>query len=288
MTGSVQAGGTLTLGSSTDDPLTVHRMGFGAMRLTGEGIWGEPRDRDEAVAVLRRAVELGVDFVDTADSYGPHVSEEIIREALHPYEGVVVATKGGLLRTGPWQWPVLGEPHYLRQSVELSLRRLGVERIDLYQLHRVDERYPLEEQVGVLADMQREGKIRHLGLSQVDVATLDAAQAVAPVVSVQNLYNVANRAEQGVLDACEQRSLAFIPWFPIAGGDLVKPGGPLAELARQTGYTVAQLCLAWLLRRSPSMLPIPGTSRVAHLEENCAAVDVMLSDEQWGVLDGLG
>jgi aryl-alcohol dehydrogenase-like predicted oxidoreductase len=288
MTGSVQAGGTLTMGSSTHDPMTVHRMGFGAMRLTGEGIWGPPRDRDEAVAVLRRAVELGVDFVDTADSYGPHVSEEIIREALHPYEGVVVATKGGLLRTGPWQWPVLGEPHYLRQSVELSLRRLGLERIDLYQLHRVDSRYPLEEQVGVLADMQREGKIRHLGLSQVDVATLDAAQAEAPVVSVQNLYNVANRSEQDVLDACAQRSLAFVPWFPIAGGDLVKPGGPLAEMAQQTGYTVAQLSLAWLLRRSPWMLPIPGTSRVAHLEENCASVDVMLSDEQWAALDALG
>jgi aryl-alcohol dehydrogenase-like predicted oxidoreductase len=263
-------------------------MGFGAMRVTGQGIWGPPADRSAAVAVLRRAVELGVDFVDTADSYGPHVSEEIIREALHPYDGVVVATKGGLLRTGPGRWHVLGEPNYLRQCVELSLRRLGVERIDLYQLHRVDDRYPLEDQVGVLVDMAREGKIRHIGLSEVDLDTLDAAARLTPVVSVQNIYNCANRTHEAVLAGCEDRSVAFIPWYPIAGGDLVKPGGPLATLAEQAGTTVAQLCLAWLLRRSPWMLPIPGTGSLPHLEENMRAVDVALADEQWATLDALG
>jgi aryl-alcohol dehydrogenase-like predicted oxidoreductase len=288
MTGSGQAGGTLTLGSSTHDPMTVHRMGFGAMRVTGDGIWGPPPDRDAAVAVLRRAVELGVDFVDTADSYGPHVSEELIREALHPYDGVLVATKGGLLRTGPNRWHVLGDPDYLRQCVELSLRRLDVERIDLYQLHRVDTRYPLADQIGVLAELQREGKIRHLGLSEVDLDTLHAARQHVEVVSVQNIYNVANRQHDDVLAGCEERGLAFIPWYPIAGGDLVKPGGPVAELAEQTGWTVAQLSLAWLLRRSRWMLPIPGTGSVVHLEENMAAAQVLLSDQQWAVLDALG
>jgi aryl-alcohol dehydrogenase-like predicted oxidoreductase len=288
MASAVDAGGTVTLGAWTSDPMTVHRMGYGAMRLTGHGIWGHPRDHGEAVAVLRRAVELGVDFVDTADSYGPGVSEEIIREALHPYDGVVVATKGGLLRTEPHQWHVLGDPTYLRQCVEMSLRRLGVERIDLYQLHRVDTRYPVAEQLGVLAEMQREGKIRHLGLSEVDVDTLHAARQHVEVVSVQNIYNVANRQHEAVLTGCEERGVAFIPWYPIAGGDLVKPGGPVAALAEQTGWTVAQLCLAWLLRRSPWMLPIPGTGSVVHLEENVRSVDVMLSDEQWAALDALG
>jgi aryl-alcohol dehydrogenase-like predicted oxidoreductase len=287
MVSTVQAGGTVTLGAAGDDPMTVHRMGFGAMRLTGQGIWGEPAHRDEAVAVLRRAVELGVDFIDTADSYGPGVSEQIIREALHPYDGVIVATKGGLLRTGPGNWHVLGEPTYLRQCVEMSLRRLGVERIDLYQLHRVDTRYPLEDQVGVLVAMQQEGKIRHLGLSEVDLATLDAARALADVVSVQNIYNVANRHHDAVVDGCEQRGVAVIPWYPIAGGDLVAEDGALSRLAADVGCTTAQLSLAWLLRRSPAMLPIPGTSSVAHVEQNCAAVDVQLSDEQWAVLDAL-
>jgi aryl-alcohol dehydrogenase-like predicted oxidoreductase len=287
MVGTVQAGGTVTLGASGGDPMTVHRLGFGAMRLTGPGIWGEPSDRDQAVAVLRRAVELGVDFVDTADSYGPAVSEQIIREALHPYDGVVVATKGGLLRTGPGKWHVLGEPTYLRQCVEMSLRRLAVERIDLYQLHRVDTRYPLEDQIGVLVEMQREGKIRHLGLSEVDLATLDSATALADIVSVQNIYNVANRQHDAVVDGCEQRGVAMIPWYPIAGGDLVAEGGALARLAAEVGCTTTQLSLAWLLRRSPAMLPIPGTSRLEHLEQNCAAVDVRLSDEKWAVLDAL-
>jgi pyridoxine 4-dehydrogenase len=284
---SVAAAGALTLGGFTHEPLTIRRLGFGAMRITGPGIWGAPADEDAALAVLRRAVELGVDFIDTADSYGPFVSEELIRRALHPYDDLVVATKGGLLRTGPGKWHVLGEPAYLRQCVEMSLRRLGVERIDLYQLHRVDRRYPIEDQLGVLTEMQTEGKIRLLGLSEVDLDTLHSARQHAEIVSVQNIYNVANRTHEDVLAGCEERGIGFIPWYPIAGGDLVADGGALAMLAAQTGYSVAQLSLAWLLRRSPVMLPIPGTGSVEHLEENCAAVDVTLADEQWGLLDGL-
>ena len=284
---SVAAAGTVTLGEHTHDPMTVRRLGFGAMRITGPGVWGPPADSGAALAVLRRAVELGVDFVDTADSYGPFVSEDLIREALHPYDGVVVATKGGLLRTGPGRWHVLGDPMYLRQCVEMSLRRLGVERIDLYQLHRVDERYPLADQLGVLTQMQAEGKIRHLGLSEVDVASLHEARQHAEVVSVQNIYNVANRTHEDVLAGCEDSGIAFIPWFPIAGGDLVADGSPLQALAAETGYTVAQLSLAWLLRRSPVMTPIPGTGSLAHLEENCASTGVVLDDHQWAVLDGL-
>ena len=284
----VERSGTLTLAAASSQPLTVHRLGYGAMRVTGPGIWGPPPDRDAAVAVLRAAVELGVDFIDTADSYGPFVSEDLIREALHPYEGVVVATKGGLLRTGPNAWHPLGEPRYPRQCVEMSLRRLSVERIDLWQLHRVDNRYPLADQIGVLVAMQQEGKIAHIGLSEVDVATLDEASSIAEVVSVQNIYNVGNRTHEDVVAACEQRGIGFIPWFPIAGGDLVGQDGPVRVLADETGYSVAQLSLAWLLRRSPVMLPIPGTSSTQHLEENCAAVDVSLSDEQWTRLDNLG
>ena len=284
----VERSGTLTLAAASSQPLTVHRLGYGAMRVTGPGIWGPPPDRDAAVAVLRAAVELGVDFIDTADSYGPFVSEDLIREALHPYDGVVVATKGGLLRTGPNAWHPLGEPRYLRQCVEMSLRRLSVERIDLWQLHRVDNRYPLADQIGVLVAMQQEGKIAHIGLSEVDVATLDEASSIAEVVSVQNIYNVGNRTHEDVVAACEQRGIGFIPWFPIAGGDLVGQDGPVRVLADETGYSVAQLSLAWLLRRSPVMLPIPGTSSTQHLEENCAAVDVSLSDEQWARLDDLG
>jgi aryl-alcohol dehydrogenase-like predicted oxidoreductase len=284
---SVARSGSFTLGAFTHDPMTVHRLGFGAMRITGPGVWGPPADRETAVAVLRRAVELGVDFVDTADSYGPFVSEDLIREALHPYDGVVVATKGGLLRTGPNAWHVLGEPNYLRQCVEMSLRRLDVERIDLYQLHRVDQRYPVEDQVGVLSEMQAAGKIRHIGLSEVDVDTLHRVRQHAEVVSVQNIYNVGNRTHSDVVAACEQRGVGFIPWFPIAGGDLVSADGPVSRLAAETGYSVAQLSLAWLLRSSPVMLPIPGTGSVAHLEQNCAAADVELSDEQWATLDAL-
>jgi pyridoxine 4-dehydrogenase len=277
------ASGTFTLGGD----LPVTRMGYGAMQITGPGVWGEPPDREEAKRVLRRAVELGVDFIDTADSYGPHVSEDLIREALHPYDGVVVATKGGLLRTGPGVWPVLGKPDYLRQCVEMSLRRLGVERIDLYQLHRIDPEVPLEDQLGVLVELRDVGKIRHIGLSEVSVDQLEAARGIAEVVSVQNLYNLANRSAEDVLDRCTELGLGFIPWFPINTGELARPGSLLDGLAAETGHPAAQLALAWLLRRSPAVLPIPGTSKVAHLEENVAAATLELTDEQYRALDGL-
>jgi aryl-alcohol dehydrogenase-like predicted oxidoreductase len=268
--------------------LTVNRLGYGAMRLTGEGIWGYPADRDNAIAVLRRVVELGVNFIDTADAYGPHVNEELIRQALHPYaDDLVIATKGGLLRTGPNEWPVLGKPAYLRQAVETSLVRLGVERIDLYQLHRIDPDYPLEDQVGELRKLQEEGKIRHIGLSEVDVAQLEAAQAVAPIASVQNLYNLANRGHEAVLERTAEQGIAFIPWFPVATGELARPGGVLDAAAKEHGATPAQLALAWLLRRSPVVLPIPGTSSVAHLEENVAAARIELTDEEFEKLSAL-
>jgi aryl-alcohol dehydrogenase-like predicted oxidoreductase len=264
--------------------LTVHRLGFGAMRITGPGVWGEPRDRDEAIRVLRRAVELGVDFVDTADSYGPEVSERLIREALHPYDGVVIATKAGFIRPRAGEWNVFGRPDYLRQQCELSLRRLGLERIDLFQLHRIDPAVPLEDQLGELVALRDEGKIRHIGLSEVSVDDLRAAQALAPIATVQNLYNLTNRSAEPVLEACEADGLGFIPWFPIATGQLAQPGGPLDALARETGATPAQVAIAWLLRRSPVMLPIPGTSSVTHLEENMAAARVELSDDQFSSL----
>lgn len=264
-------------------------MGFGAMRITGPGIWGEPADRENAKAVLRRAVELGVDFIDTADSYGPFVSEDLIAEALHPYPtGLVVATKGGLTRTGPNEWHPVGRPEYLRQCVEMSLRRLKLEAIDLYQLHRIDEKVPAEEQFGLLSDMQKEGKIRHVGLSEVSVEQIEAARKIVPIVSVQNLYNLVNRQSEAVLDYCERESIGFIPWFPVASGDLAKPGGVLDEAAKRHDATVAQLALAWLLKRSPVMLPIPGTSSVAHLEENVAASSVQLSDEEFETLSEAG
>ena len=279
--------GTFTFAASSHDPMTVTRLGYGAMRVTGPGVWGPPADHDAAVAVLRRTTVLGVDFFDTADSYGPFVSEYLIREALHPYDGVVVATKAGLLRTGPNAWKPLGDPAYLQQCLEMSLRRLAVERIDLYQLHRVDSRDPLAEQLGVLAAAQKAGRIRHLGLSEVDVDTWAQAREIVDVVSVQNIYNVGHRDHADVVAACQAADIGFIPWFPIAGGDLVSRGGAVADLAEQTGYTVAQLSLAWLLRHSPVMLPIPGTGKVAHLEENVAAADVVLTDEQWAALDDL-
>jgi len=265
--------------------LPVHRLGYGAMQLTGPGIWGPPRDHDEAIRVLRRAVELGVDFIDTADSYGPNVSEELIREALHPYpEGLVIATKAGLTRTGPGQWHPVGRPEYLRQQAELSLRRLGLERIDLFQLHRIDSQVPLADQLGALVELQKDGKIRHIGLSEVSVAQLTEARGYAEIVSVQNLYNVSNRQSEDVLDYAAAEGIGFIPWYPIATGELARPGGPLDALAAQTGATPAQLALAWLLKRSPVMLPIPGTSSVAHLEENLAARTVELTDEQYASL----
>ena len=276
----VTASSTFDLGGD----LTVHRLGFGAMRITGKGIWGPPADEETALRVLRRSVELGVDFIDTADSYGPFVSEDLIRKALHPYGGVVIATKGGLTRTGPDVWPVLGRPEYLRQCVEMSLRRLGVEQIDLWQLHRIDPKVPREEQFGVMKELQDAGKIRHLGLSEVSVEEIAAAREVIEVASVQNLYNLANRQSEEQLDYCEQNGIAFIPWFPVAAGDLAKPGGILDVLSKETGATPAQLALAWLLRRSPVMLPIPGTGSVDHLEENCAAGTLTLTDEQFTAL----
>lgn len=273
--------GTFSIGGD----LPVVRLGFGAMRLTGPGIWGEPLDRNEAVNVLRRAVELGINFIDTADSYGPYVSEGLIREALHPYaDDLVIATKAGLARTGPGEWHPLGRPEYLRQEAEMSLRRLGLERIDLFQLHRVDPQVPLEDQVGVFVDLQREGKVRHIGLSNVSLGEIRRAQAVAPIASVQNRYNLADRTSEDVLDYCEVENLGFIPWFPIATGDLARPGGPLDAIATETGATPAQLALAWLLRRSPVMLPIPGTSSVAHLAENVGAAALQLSDAQSAAL----
>ncbi len=275
-----EASGTFAIGGD----LTVNRLGFGAMRLTGPGVWGPPADPDECIRVLRRAVELGVDFIDTADSYGPHVSEELIREALHPYTDVVIATKAGLLRTGPDQWPVLGYPPYLRQECETSLRRLGVDRIDLFQLHRIDDKYPAEDQLGELVALQQEGKIRHIGLSEVDVDQLRAAQKTATIVSVQNMYNLTSRGAEPLLDACEADGIGFIPWFPLAAGPLAAPDGPLQRMAADHRASPSQLALAWLLKRSPVMLPIPGTSKVAHLEENVAAAGIELSDEEFDTL----
>jgi len=269
--------------------LTVHRLGFGAMRLTGQGVWGPPADRDECIRVLRRLVELGVNFIDTANSYGPYVSEELIKEALHPYpDGVVVATKAGLLRTGPDAWPVLGYPAYLRQECEMSLRRLGVETIDLFQLHRIDDKFPAEDQVGELLKLQQEGKIRHIGLSEVNVDQLEAAQKVATIVSVQNMYNLSVRTAEPVLEACEGGNIGFIPWFPLAAGPLAAADGPLQRIAADHGASPSQLALAWLLKRSPVMLPIPGTSKVAHLEENVAAADIELSDNEFETLSKAG
>jgi pyridoxine 4-dehydrogenase len=277
----VARSGSYAIGGTTP----VHRLGFGAMRLTGPGIWGDPEDPDEAARVLRRAVELGVTFIDTADSYGPFVSEQLIRRALHPYpEGLVIATKAGLTRAGPYDWRPVGRPEYLRQQVELSLRHLGVDTIDLHQLHRIDPQVPLADQVGELALLQQEGKIRHIGLSEVSVAELLEAQRTATIVSVQNLYNLADRSAEPLLDHCEANEIAFIPWFPLAMGELAKPGGVLASLAEETGAATGQLALAWLLARSPVMLPIPGTSTVAHLEENLAAAALELTDNQVAAL----
>ncbi len=279
----VHASGTFRLGERV-----IHRMGFGAMRLTGKGIWGPPRDHGEAIRVLQCAVALGVDFIDTADSYGPHVSEELIAEALHPYEkGLVIATKAGLLRTGPDAWVPLGRPEYLRQQCELSLRRLKLDRIELFQLHRIDPRVPADEQFGVMRDLQKEGKIAHVGLSEVGVPEMEAARKVVPIATVQNLYNLQNRSAEPLVDYCEKENIGFIPWYPIASGKLVDPAGPLSAMARETGATPSQLALAWLLRRSKVMIPIPGTSQVTHLEENCSASQVTLSDAHYEALKNL-
>lgn len=277
------AGGTLTIGGD----LNVHRLGFGAMRLTGAGIWGEPKDPAEAKRVLRRALELGVNFIDTADSYGPEVSERLIAEALHPYpKGLVIATKGGLTRQGPEQWSPVARPEYLKQCVELSLRRLRVDRIDLYQLHRFDPKVPPAESLGALRELQIAGKIRHIGLSEVSVDEIKRSRQQVPIVSVQNRYNVSDRVHEDVVDYCEKEELAFIPWFPVAAGELTRAGSPMDKLARKHKATVTQLALAWLLHRSPVMVPIPGTSSVAHLEENVAAAELPLDAAEWSEIDG--
>lgn len=265
--------------------MPVHRLGFGAMRITGRGIWGPPADPDECIRVVRRAVELGVDFIDTADSYGPNVSEELIREALHPYDGVTIATKAGFLRSGPNEWTENGDPARLRKAAEGSLKRLGVETIDLYQLHRIDENFPLEDQVGVFKELQDEGKVRHIGLSEVGIEQIEASRKVAKIVSVQNIYNLADRRWEDVLDYCEREGIGFIPWYPIATGDLARPEGPLASVASEAGATPIQVALAWLLARAGVMLPIPGTASVDHLEENMGAAGLELSDEQFKLID---
>jgi pyridoxine 4-dehydrogenase len=274
--------GTFALGGD----LTINRLGFGAMRITGDGIWGEPKDRDEARKVLQRAVELGVNFIDTADSYGPEVSENIIAEALYPYpKDLVIATKGGFTRSGPNKWAEVGRPEYLRQCVEMSLRRLKVERIDLYQLHRIDPKVPVAESLGALKDFQKAGKIRHIGLSEVSAAEIDEAGKTVKVVSVQNQYNLSDRRHEKVLAYSEKHNLAFIPWFPVASGKLAQPGGPLDTIAKNHQATVAQLSLAWLLHHSPVMIPIPGTSSVKHLEENMGAAKLQLSPEEWKAIE---
>jgi aryl-alcohol dehydrogenase-like predicted oxidoreductase len=276
------ASGTFALGGD----LHIHRLGFGAMRITGEGIWGDPRDPEQAKQVLRRAVELGVNFIDTADSYGPEVSERLIAEALHPYpKHLVIATKGGLTRSGPNRWAPVGRPEYLRQCVEMSLRRLKVDRIDLWQLHRIDPKVPVEESLGAIKEMQGQGKIRHVGLSEVTPDEIERAQKTLPIVSVQNQYNIADRRYEPTLVYCEKHKMGFIPWFPVAAGKLARPGGPLDSAAKRHHATVAQLSLSWLLHRSGVMLPIPGTSSVGHLEENVAAASVQLSADEWKTVE---
>src|SRR6202020_2128884 len=275
---SAAASGQFRIGGD----LTVNRLGFGAMRITGDGIWGEPKDRDTAKKVLRRAVELGVNFIDTADPYGPDVSEQLIGEALAPYaKGVVIATKAGLTRQGPNQWLPVGRPEYLTQQVEMSLRRLKLDRIDLWQLHRIDPKVPVEESLGAIKKLQEQGKIRHVGLSEVKPHEIDQARKVIEIVSVQNQYNLGDRQHEDVVEYCTKHKLAFIPWFPVAAGKLARPGGKLDAAAKKHGSGVSPLCLAWLLHHSPVMLPIPGTSSVEHLEQNIAAADVKLSAAEW-------
>jgi aryl-alcohol dehydrogenase-like predicted oxidoreductase len=268
--------------------LPVHRLGYGAMQLPGPGVWGEPADPENARRVVRAAVEQGVDFIDTADSYGPEVSERLIAEALHPYpEGLVIATKAGLTRQGPGIWTPVGRPAYLKQQVELSLRRLELERIDLIQLHRIDAEVPLADQLGAFRELQDEGKVRHIGVSEVSVAELEQARGIVDIVSVQNLYNLTNRQSQDVLDYSTEHGIAFIPWFPIATGDLAAPDSPVADIARELDATPSQVALAWLLHTSPVVLPIPGTKSVEHLTENLGAARLRLSDEDMARLDAL-
>jgi aryl-alcohol dehydrogenase-like predicted oxidoreductase len=275
--------GTFQIGGK----LAIHRLGFGAMRLTGRGIWGEPADRPEALRTLRRLPDLGVNFIDTADSYGPNVSEELIREALHPYKGLAVATKAGLARTGPDQWTPLGRPEYLIQQAHASCRRLGVERIDLWQLHRIDPRVPRGEQFDAVKSLLDQGVIRYAGLSEVSVPEIEAASRVFKVSTVQNRYNLVDRGSEDVLDHCEKHGIGFIPWFPLAAGGLLAPDSPLTKIARAHGASPSQVALAWTLKRSPVMIPIPGTSKVAHLEENIGAADIALGDAEVAALNRL-
>jgi pyridoxine 4-dehydrogenase len=284
MTTLVSGSGTFQLGGTT----AVNRLGYGAMQLTGKGVWGPPKDPDEAIRVLKAAVADGVNLIDTADSYGPFVAEELIFQALHPYpEDLVIATKAGLTRAGPGDWRPVGRPEYLRQQCELSLRHLHVERIELFQLHRIDPQVPVAESVGELQLLQEEGKIRHIGLSEVSVAELEEARQTAEIASVQNLYNLANRKAEDLLDYCADQGIAFIPWFPLATGKLAGSGGPLDRIAEEDDASPSQLALAWLLRRSPVILPIPGTSSVAHLEDNLAAARIELTDEQFEALSNI-
>lgn len=284
MSSNAAASGQFTIGGD----LTVNRLGYGAMRITGEGIWGEPADREEALRTLKRIPELGINFIDTADSYGPEVSENLIHEALYPYRGLVIATKGGLTRQGPDMWAPVGRPEYLRQCALMSLRRLGIERIDLWQLHRIDPKVPRDEQFDVIKQMQQEGLIRHAGLSEVNTEEIQAAQKFFQVVTVQNLYNLVNRQSEEVLDYCTRNNIGFIPWFPLASGSLAQAGSLLDEIAHKHNTTPSGIALAWVLKRSPVTLPIPGTSQVKHLEENVAATSVTLSDDEFKALDEQG
>ena len=281
---SVAASGVFKIGGE----IAVHRLGYGAMRITGRGIWGDPEDRSEAIATLKRLPDLGINFIDTADSYGPDVSEELVREALHPYGDILVATKAGLARTGPNQWVPLGRPEYLIQQAHTSRRRLGVETIGLWQLHRIDSKVPRDEQFGAIKSLISAGVIRHAGLSEVSVGEIEAAQKAFKVATVQNRYNFADRSSEDVLDYCEKHGIGFIPWFPLGAGDLAKPGSALDAIAHAHEATPGQIALAWLLQRSPVMLPIPGTSKVAHLEENIAAADIKLTAAEFTSLDYAG
>jgi aryl-alcohol dehydrogenase-like predicted oxidoreductase len=281
---SAAGSGTFKIGGD----IAIHRLGYGAMRITGPGIWGEPKDRASCLSTLKRLPELGVDFIDTADSYGPDVSEELIREALHPYGNILVATKGGLTRNGPNIWIPVGRPEYLIQQAYTSRRRLGVDSIGLWQLHRIDSRVPQGEQFGAIKKLLDDKVIRHAGLSEVSVAEIEAARKVFPVATVQNKYNLTDRASEDVLAYCEKHGIGFIPWYPLAAGDLSKPGGPLDAIAKAHKATPGQIALAWLLKRSPVILPIPGTSQVAHLEENVAAAEIELSDAEFATLDKAG
>jgi pyridoxine 4-dehydrogenase len=281
MATTATSSGTFKIGGD----LEVTRLGYGAMRITGKGIWGPPQDHDKAIEVLKKLPDVGVDFIDTADSYGPYVSEELICEALNPYDGITVATKAGLTRQGPDQWLPVGRPEYLRQECEMSLIRLGVEQIDLWQLHRIDKKVAREEQFGVMKELQDEGKVRHLGLSEVSVDDIKEAQEHFEVTTVQNLYNLTNRDHEDVLEYCQSEGIGFIPWFPLAAGELAKPGGPVAEAAEAHNATPGQIALAWLLQHSDVMLPIPGTGSVDHLLENVAAADIELTEEEIATLD---